>query len=66
MREAGIGVQVHYSCIHLQPYYRRLGFKENDYPEAEAYANNAISLPIFPGLTKDDQLYITSKLRDLL
>ena len=55
LRAAGIGVQLHYSPVHLQPYYRRLGFKEGDFPAAEAYANNAISLPLYPGL-KDAEL----------
>ena len=55
MRSIGIGVQLHYSPVHLQPYYRELGFAEGDFPEAEAYANSAISLPLFPGLTQLDQ-----------
>ena len=54
LRAAGIGVQLHYSPVHLQPYYRRLGFHEGDFPEAEAYACNAVSLPIYPGLQKKD------------
>ena len=54
LRAAGIGVQLHYSPVHLQPYYRRLGFNAGDFPEAEAYACNAVSLPIYPGLQKKD------------
>ena len=54
LRASGIGVQVHYTPVHLQPYYRRLGFHEGDFPEAEAYACNAVSLPIYPGLQKKD------------
>ena len=41
-----VWVQLHYTPVHLQPYYRRLGFREGDFPEAEAYASNAISLPL--------------------
>ena len=55
LRAAGIGVQLHYSPVHLQPYYRALGFAEGQFPEAEAYASSAISLPLFPGLTESDQ-----------
>ena len=55
LRSAGIGVQLHYSPVHLQPYYRRFGFKEGDFPEAEAYACNAFSIPLYPGL-KESQL----------
>ena len=54
LRKAGIGVQLHYSPVHLQPYYRRLGFKAGDFPAAEQYSRNAISLPLYPGLTEND------------
>ena len=47
LRASGIGVQLHYSPVHLQPYYRALGFTEGEFPEAEAYASSAISLPLF-------------------
>lgn len=66
LRSAGIGVQLHYSPVHLQPYYRRLGFREGDFPAAEAYANNAISLPLYPGLQKLDQLRVVETLGELL
>ena len=66
MRAAGIGVQLHYTPVHLQPYYRRLGFNESDFPEAEAYACNAISLPIYPGLQNSDQRRVVRTLAALL
>ncbi|MFZ4108737.1 MAG: DegT/DnrJ/EryC1/StrS family aminotransferase, partial [Candidatus Planktophila sp.] len=53
MRAAGIGVQLHYSPVNLQPYYRKLGFSVGDFPDAEAYAKCAITLPLFPGLTSE-------------
>jgi UDP-4-amino-4,6-dideoxy-N-acetyl-beta-L-altrosamine transaminase len=56
LRERGLGVQVHYIPIHLQPYYRqRFGWRPGDLPCAEAYYEKAISLPIFPALT-DEQV----------
>lgn len=55
LRSAGIGVQLHYSPVHLQAYYKRLGFCEGDFPAAEAYAIAAFSLPLYPGLTTDAQ-----------
>ena len=55
LRSAGIGVQVHYIPVHLQPHYRKRGFREGAFPEAEAYACNAISLPLYPGLPVCDQ-----------
>jgi len=66
LRAAGIGVQLHYSPVHLQPYYRRLGFTEGDFPEAEAYARNAISLPLYPGLQELEQARVVQVLASLL
>ena len=66
LRAAGIGVQLHYTPVHLQPYYRRLGFREGDFPEAEAYARNAISLPLYPGLEDGDQQRVARTLALLL
>ena len=66
LRAAGIGVQLHYTPVHLQPYYRRLGFREGDFPEAEAYASNTISLPLFPGLQRGDQQRVVRTLASLL
>ncbi|MDA7434759.1 UDP-4-amino-4,6-dideoxy-N-acetyl-beta-L-altrosamine transaminase [Synechococcus sp. AH-601-J22] len=62
LRAAGIGVQLHYSAVHLQPYYRALGFAEGQFPEAEAYASSAISLPLFPGLSAVDQQLVAAEL----
>jgi len=55
MRAAGIGVNVHYIPVHLQPYYRDLGFQEGDFPNAERYYRRAITLPLHPGLTHAQQ-----------
>lgn len=66
LRAAGIGVQLHYSPVHLQPYYRRLGFKEGDFPVAEAYASNAISLPLYPGLQDAELQRVADTLTTLL
>ena len=66
LRAAGIGVQLHYTPVHLQPYYRRLGFQEGDFPEAEAYATNAISLPLYPGLQDHDLQRVADTLVTLL
>jgi dTDP-4-amino-4,6-dideoxygalactose transaminase len=66
LRAAGIGVNVHYIPIPTQPYYRRLGFKTGDYPAAEAYYDRAISLPLFPQLTHDEQDHVVAALRQAL
>jgi UDP-4-amino-4,6-dideoxy-N-acetyl-beta-L-altrosamine transaminase len=66
LRAAGIGVQLHYSPVHLQPYFRRLGFGEGQFPQSEAYATSAISLPLFPGLRAQDQQHVAQVLQGLL
>lgn len=66
MRAAGIGVQLHYWPIHLQPYYRKLGFVPGQFPFAEAYAQSSFSLPLFPGLSTSDQERVVSELKRLI
>lgn len=66
LRKAGIGVNLHYIPVYLQPYYRALGFTPGYCVEAESYYRQAISLPLYPGLTETDQDYIAATLRQLL
>lgn len=55
LREQGIGVNVHYIPVHTQPHYQRLGFRAGDFPEAERYYAEAISLPMYATLTEAQQ-----------
>jgi UDP-4-amino-4,6-dideoxy-N-acetyl-beta-L-altrosamine transaminase len=64
LRAAGIGVNVHYIPVHRQPFYRRLGFKAGDFPEAERYYQNALSIPMFPAMSDEDQDYVVEKLAE--
>ena len=66
LREAGIGANVHYIPVHLQPFYRRMGFARGDFPVAEGYYDRAISLPLHPGLTEAEQDRVVAALRDAL
>jgi UDP-4-amino-4,6-dideoxy-N-acetyl-beta-L-altrosamine transaminase len=66
LRGAGIGVNVHYIPIHLQPYYRALGFADGDFPAAEAYYAKALSLPLFPKMTEAQQVAVVDALGALL
>lgn len=66
MREAGIGVQVHYYPVHLQPYYRALGFGVGNFPQAEEFYEGLFSIPLFPGLHLDDQTRVVSTLEGLV
>jgi UDP-4-amino-4,6-dideoxy-N-acetyl-beta-L-altrosamine transaminase len=55
LRQQGIGVNVHYIPVHIQPYYQNVGFQIGQYPEAEKYYQQAITLPLFPTMTEDEQ-----------
>lgn len=66
LRAAGIGVNLHYIPVHTQPYYRALGFKDGDFPNAEAYYREAVSLPMFAGLEDEQQLSVTTAIGGLL
>jgi len=66
LRAAGIGAQVHYIPVHLQPYYRQLGFKPGDFPVAESYYAGAITLPLHPRLTEAEQERVSAVLKEAL
>ncbi len=64
LRARGVGVNVHYIPVHTQPYYQsNFGFKQGDFPEAEHYYAEAITLPLYPKLTEEQQDYVVSCLR---
>lgn len=65
LRAEGIGVNLHYIPLHLQPYYRDLGFHPGDFPEAERYYSEAISIPLFHGMTEEQQNSVVSKIRQV-
>ena len=66
LRKNNIGVNVHYIPVHMQPFYRNMRFRTGDFPVSEEYYARAISLPLYPGLTEDQQDYIVSALADAL
>lgn len=67
LHEAGIGTQVHYIPVPLQPYYRSLtGTKPGDFPGAEEYYAQALSLPMYPDLIETDCSRVINKLSDIL
>jgi len=61
-----IGSQVHYIPVPAQPYYRRLGFKPEDYPNAQNYYREALSIPLFYDLTDDQQKHVIGAIKTLL
>jgi UDP-4-amino-4,6-dideoxy-N-acetyl-beta-L-altrosamine transaminase len=66
LRERGVGVNLHYMPVHLQPYYRKLGFTDGQYPEAEAHGCEAITLPLYPALVEPEQDKVIETLKAVL
>lgn len=63
LRAQDIGVNLHYIPVHTQPYYQKMGFRPGDYPQAERYYAEAISLPMYPTLQEDQQDQVVAALR---
>jgi len=66
LRAEGIGVNLHYIPVHTQPHYQQMGFKRGDYPEAERYYQEAISLPVFSAMTEQQQDKVVHVLKGIL
>lgn len=66
LRGQGIGVNLHYIPVHTQPHYQRLGFREGDFPRAEQYYAEAISLPMYQTLSDTQQDQVVEVLRKVL
>ena len=66
LREAGVGVNLHYIPVHTQPYYQKMGFKAGDYPQAEQYYDEAISLPMYHTLTEEQQDRVVAAVRKVV
>jgi UDP-4-amino-4,6-dideoxy-N-acetyl-beta-L-altrosamine transaminase len=63
LRQGGVGVNMHYMPVYLQPYYQRLGFARGLCPEAEAYYGEAMSIPLYPGMSDADQERVVGAVR---
>ena len=66
LREQGIGVNLHYIPVHTQPYYQRMGFQPDDFPQAQAYYTEAISLPMYQTMSDAQQDYVITALGQAL
>jgi UDP-4-amino-4,6-dideoxy-N-acetyl-beta-L-altrosamine transaminase len=64
LRGKNIFVQVHYIPLHTMPYYRNLGFKRGDFPRAEKVYSGALSLPMFPNLTAQEQQFVIESVKN--
>lgn len=66
LRDRGIGVNLHYIPVYTQPFYQKMGFKKEDFPEAEAYYAQAISLPLYASMTQIQQDKVIEVLQQIL
>lgn len=67
LKSKNIGVQVHYIPVHTQPYYtKNYGYKYGDYPVAEKYYEQALSIPLFPKMTDEDVSYVIKNINSLI
>jgi len=66
LREGGVGVNLHYIPVHTQPYYQKMGFREGDFPEAERYYSRAVSIPLYQGLSFEQQDDVVAVLEKVL
>jgi len=66
LRNKGIGVNVHYIPLHIQPFFKKFGFRENDFQNAVEYYKNTISLPIYPKLSLESQKKVILSLEESL
>ncbi|MWJ27630.1 UDP-4-amino-4,6-dideoxy-N-acetyl-beta-L-altrosamine transaminase [Halomonas sp. ZH2S] len=66
LRDQGIGVNLHYIPVHTQPYYQQLGFQHGNFPEAERYYAEAISVPLYPTMSESEQDLVIAALRKAL
>ena len=66
LREQGIGVNLHYIPVHTQPYYQRMGFQVGDYPQAEKYYAEAISLPMYQSMSHRQQDEVIAAMKKAL
>ncbi len=66
LRSRDILANLHYMPVHLQPYYRQLGFAAGQFPEAEAHGSEALTLPLYPSMTAHEQDRVVIALRELI
>jgi UDP-4-amino-4,6-dideoxy-N-acetyl-beta-L-altrosamine transaminase len=66
LRSKDILVNLHYIPVHTQPYYQNMGFKFGDYPEAEKYYQEAISIPMHPSLTLEEQEFVVRSIEEAI
>ena len=65
LKEQGVGTEVYYPVpFHLQACFDYLGYKEGDFPESETACHETLALPVYPGMTQEQQEYVVQKIKD--
>jgi len=64
LRKHRVYAQIHYVPVHLMPYYQQFGWKEGDFPHAEAYYSGCISLPMYPTLSNEEQQFVIDTVKN--
>lgn len=66
LRQHQIFSQVHYIPVHTMPYYRSMGHSKGDFPEAEQYYEECLSLPMYPSLTQEEQAFVIQRVKEFI
>jgi hypothetical protein len=66
MKQRGIGIGVHYPAMHQFTLYRKLGYREGDFPQAERVGRQTVTLPLFPAMRDGDIERVCNTLGDVL
>lgn len=66
LRDHHIYAQVHYIPVHTFPYYKTLGFRQGDFPSAEAFYDHCLSIPMYPSLTNAEQEHVIQAIKKIL
>jgi dTDP-4-amino-4,6-dideoxygalactose transaminase len=66
LRAKDILVNLHYIPVHTQPYYQKMGFKKGDFPDAEHFYREAISIPMHVNLTDEELQFVATSLREAM
>ena len=66
LRKKDIYVNIHYIPVHYHPYYKKIGFRKNDYPKMKSYYDSVLSLPVYPGLKENKISKIINYIKKIL
>ena len=66
LKKNDIGINLHYIPVHRQPYYENLGFKKNDFPQAENFHRKVLSIPMYASLQDEQQKYVIEIIKKIL